>query len=75
VEASWQFYLAGDKLALALSTHYFCMSAHVMDVGVNYWSLWNFHRISAKNLYCVAANDEMRGTLICFSRLRVWAML
>jgi len=24
--------------------------------------------------YCVAANDEMRGTLICFSRLRVWAM-
>ncbi len=24
--------------------------AHVMDVGVNYWSLWNFHQISAKNL-------------------------
>jgi hypothetical protein len=24
--------------------------------------------------YCVAANDEMRGTLICFPRLRVWAM-
>jgi hypothetical protein len=23
---------------------------HVMDVGVNYWSLWNFHQISAKNL-------------------------
>lgn len=21
--------------------------AHVMDVGANYWSLWNFHRISA----------------------------
>jgi hypothetical protein len=24
--------------------------AHVMDVGPNYWSLWNFHQISAKNL-------------------------
>jgi hypothetical protein len=24
--------------------------AHVMDVGVNYWSLWNFHDISAENL-------------------------
>jgi hypothetical protein len=23
---------------------------HVMDVGANYWSLWNFHNISAKNL-------------------------
>jgi hypothetical protein len=23
---------------------------HVMDVGANYWSLWNFHQISAKNL-------------------------
>ena len=26
------------------------MMAHVIDVGANYWSLWNFHRISAKNL-------------------------
>jgi hypothetical protein len=26
------------------------MMAHVMDVGVNYWSLWNFHAISATNL-------------------------
>lgn len=26
------------------------MIAHVMDVGVNYWSLWNFHAISARNL-------------------------
>ena len=26
------------------------MIAHVMDVGVNYWSLWNFHQISAKNM-------------------------
>ncbi|MGB6844920.1 MAG: hypothetical protein WBE09_08485 [Candidatus Acidiferrales bacterium] len=26
------------------------MIAHVMDVGANYWSLWNFHQISAKNL-------------------------
>lgn len=26
------------------------MIAHVMDVGPNYWSLWNFHQISAKNL-------------------------
>jgi hypothetical protein len=26
------------------------MIAHVMDLGVNYWSLWNFHQISAKNL-------------------------
>lgn len=26
------------------------MIAHVMDVGVNYWSLWNFHAISAANL-------------------------
>ncbi len=24
--------------------------AHVIDVGANYWSLWNFHQISAKNL-------------------------
>jgi hypothetical protein len=24
--------------------------AHVMDVGANYWSLWNFHDISAGNL-------------------------
>ena len=24
--------------------------SHVMDVGVNYWSLWNFHEISAQNL-------------------------
>ncbi len=23
------------------------MIAHVMDVGANYWSLWNFHQISA----------------------------
>ncbi|MBV8478322.1 MAG: hypothetical protein JOZ36_16820 [Acidobacteria bacterium] len=26
------------------------MIVHVMDVGANYWSLWNFHEISAKNL-------------------------
>ncbi len=26
------------------------MIAHVIDVGPNYWSLWNFHQISAKNL-------------------------
>jgi hypothetical protein len=26
------------------------MISHVMDVGANYWSLWNFHDISAKNL-------------------------
>lgn len=24
--------------------------AHVLDVGANYWSLWNFHQISAANL-------------------------
>jgi hypothetical protein len=24
--------------------------AHVMDVGANYWSLWNFHQINAKNV-------------------------
>ena len=24
--------------------------AHVMDVGANYWSLWNFHRISAEGI-------------------------
>jgi len=24
--------------------------AHVMDVGANYWSLWNFHQINAKTL-------------------------
>jgi len=24
--------------------------AHVMDVGANYWSLWNFHQINARNL-------------------------
>ena len=26
------------------------MIEHVMDIGANYWSLWNFHQISAKNL-------------------------
>jgi len=26
------------------------MIAHVVDVGANYFSLWNFHQISAKNL-------------------------
>jgi hypothetical protein len=26
------------------------MIVHVMDVGANYWSLWNFHQINAKNL-------------------------
>ena len=26
------------------------MMAHVIDVGANYWSLWNFHQISAQNL-------------------------
>jgi hypothetical protein len=26
------------------------MISHVMDVGANYWSLWNFHEISAQNL-------------------------
>jgi len=24
--------------------------SHVLDVGANYWSLWNFHQISAQNL-------------------------
>jgi hypothetical protein len=26
------------------------MIDHVIDVGANYWSLWNFHQISARNL-------------------------
>lgn len=26
------------------------MISHVIDVGANYWSLWNFHKISAENL-------------------------
>jgi hypothetical protein len=26
------------------------MIDHVIDVGANYWSLWNFHQINAKNL-------------------------
>jgi hypothetical protein len=26
------------------------MIDHVIDVGANYWSLWNFHQISAKSL-------------------------
>jgi hypothetical protein len=26
------------------------MIAHVIDLGVNYWSLWNFHQISVRNL-------------------------
>jgi hypothetical protein len=26
------------------------MISHVIDIGANYWSLWNFHQISAKNL-------------------------
>ncbi len=24
--------------------------SHVMDLGVNYWSVWNWHRISAQNI-------------------------
>ena len=23
------------------------MIAHVMDIGANYWSLWNFHRVES----------------------------
>jgi hypothetical protein len=32
------------------------MISHVIDIGANYWSLWNFHQINAKNLaaYCQA---------------------
>jgi hypothetical protein len=26
------------------------MIDHVIDIGANYWSLWNFHQISARNL-------------------------
>ena len=26
------------------------MIEHVMDIGANYWSLWNFHQINAQNL-------------------------
>ena len=26
------------------------MIAHIMDIGANYWSLWNFHQINAGNL-------------------------
>jgi hypothetical protein len=26
------------------------MISHIIDIGANYWSLWNFHQISAKNL-------------------------
>jgi hypothetical protein len=26
------------------------MISHVIDIGANYWSLWNFHQINAKNL-------------------------
>jgi hypothetical protein len=26
------------------------MISHVIDVGANYWSLWNFHQIGAQNL-------------------------
>jgi hypothetical protein len=26
------------------------MIAHVMDIGANYWSLWNFHQINPKTL-------------------------
>src|SRR5439155_21681985 len=26
------------------------MIAHVIDVGANYWSLWNFHQINSKTL-------------------------
>ena len=38
--------------------------AHVIDVGANYWSLWNFHQISTKNLMsyyqaCPAAFDRI----------------
>ena len=31
-------------------THTENIITHVRDVGANYWSLWNFHNISAKNL-------------------------
>jgi hypothetical protein len=26
------------------------MISHIMDIGANYWSLWNFHQINAQNL-------------------------
>ncbi|HEY2820569.1 MAG TPA: hypothetical protein VGJ06_05960 [Candidatus Acidoferrum sp.] len=26
------------------------MISHVIDIGANYWSLWNFHQINVKNL-------------------------
>ncbi len=41
------------------------------------WSLLNLVievRRYIASRYCVAANTEMRGTRIWFSRLRVWAM-
>jgi hypothetical protein len=35
------------------------MIVHVMDVGANYWSLWNFHEINAKNLQsCYQASPK-----------------
>src|ERR1044071_9970502 len=36
------------------------MIAHVMDIGANYWSLWNFHQISAKNLNAYYQRSEER---------------
>ena len=35
------------------------MIDHVIDVGANYWSLWNFHQINAKNLMNYLAGTEL----------------
>jgi hypothetical protein len=40
------------------------MIAHVIDVGANYWSLWNFHAISAKNLM-----NYYQAFPTCFDRI------
>lgn len=40
-----------DKLRIVDSVTYNeNLIAHVMDVGANYWSLWNWHNIAAKNI-------------------------
>ena len=45
--------LAGDRSKLLSDDgldHTENTLQHVLDVGANYWSLWNFHNISAKSL-------------------------
>ncbi len=53
--------------------------AHVIDVGANYWSLWNFHHIKAEHImnyyrqYPQAIDDLSRRIGFCLRPSFVWA--